>query len=500
MKQQNEKVVLKKKKVKKKKGFVRENLESIIIAIALALVLRIFVVEAFKIPTGSMSPTLLGQHKVVKCPNCNWKFECDQSVNYVICSNCFYKIRISGHMRRGGNRILVNKFIYDFGKPKRWDVVVFKYPFNDVICLACGYASQKSMICEKCSTTEKSENYLKSKINSIKGFFGITQYHRTKCKICNIDEAIVCDQCGSTNVRSVRKNYIKRMIGLPGEKLNITNGDIYVNNKIQRKPEKVQDELWVQVFDSNYPEKQKIVKNWESENDFWNIEKRKMHLKLPKGHTQATYATFSREITDYNVYSGRITNTISGDIMIEFDVVTSRNNGGISLVLEQEEKTIEVFISARDEKKESYLKVSDLVIANSAKTFIESEKEYKIKFANVDKRVTLKINNSVIFSHDYDSDSLPSDNYTRYSKLSIGGIDTEAVFKNVSIFRDVYYSHTGEWGTLRPVETGEKEYFVLGDNSRNSNDSRFWKFVPESNLVGKAFMVFWPLRKIKLVK
>ena len=61
-------------KTKKRKSKLRENIESIAIAVALAFAIRYFVVEAFKIPTGSMAPTLLGEHKDVKCPNCSWFF------------------------------------------------------------------------------------------------------------------------------------------------------------------------------------------------------------------------------------------------------------------------------------------------------------------------------------------------------------------------------------------------------------------------------------------
>ncbi len=74
----------------KKKSVYREYIESIAIAIILALVIRTFVVQAFKIPSGSMIPTLLI-----------------------------------------GDHILVNKFIYLFKEPQRQDVIVFKFPQDE---------------------------------------------------------------------------------------------------------------------------------------------------------------------------------------------------------------------------------------------------------------------------------------------------------------------------------------------------------------------------------
>jgi len=87
---------------KQKKGLLREYLEAAIIALFLALFIRAFVIQAFKIPSGSMKPTLLiGDHILVN------KF--------------IYGIKIP----------FIDRYIIKIKKPKRGDVVVFKWPRDE---------------------------------------------------------------------------------------------------------------------------------------------------------------------------------------------------------------------------------------------------------------------------------------------------------------------------------------------------------------------------------
>lgn len=170
-----------KKKDKPADGGWRETVESIAMAIILALLFRGFVAEAFVIPTGSMAPTLMGRHKDVKCPECGqwyktgasneWNQETNspkgEFVTTTTCPVCRYTQRLdlfnnSNHHSFSGDRIIVSKFAYEIGEPERWDVIVFKFP-------------------------------------------------------------------GAATI-----NYIKRLIGLPGETIQITGGNIWTKKKTEK--------------------------------------------------------------------------------------------------------------------------------------------------------------------------------------------------------------------------------------------------------------------------
>ncbi len=136
---------------------VREAVETLVFVVTLVLMLKLFAVEAFVIPTGSMAETLYGIQKLVTCPECGHEYPVNSTdevepqgrargddneggnprlalLSGACCPNCRHTYDWVKEGKRpdnnSGDRVLVHKAIYALADPSRADVVVFKFPVD----------------------------------------------------------------------------------------------------------------------------------------------------------------------------------------------------------------------------------------------------------------------------------------------------------------------------------------------------------------------------------
>ena len=69
------------------------------------------------------------------------------------------------------------------------------------------------------------------------------------------------------------------------------------------------------------------------------------------------------------------------------------------------------------------------------------------------------------------------------------------------VFSRRYYYNYGELAKEgQKIVVPADSFFVLGDNSASSQDSRFWGFVPRKNLLGEAIVIYWPPQRIRMIR
>ena len=86
-------------------------------------------------------------------------------------------------------------------------------------------------------------------------------------------------------------------------------------------------------------------------------------------------------------------------------------------------------------------------------------------------------------------------------KLYINGlpVETPEIFKERKYVYDRFSTMT--YGDPdQPVKIPEDCYFVMGDNTWNSKDSRYFGFVPKQNVLGKAMCIWWPLKRSGILR
>jgi signal peptidase I len=516
----------------------RETVESIIVAVILALMFRAFVAEAFVIPTGSMAPTLMGRHVDVWCDECKYHYTGSASVerdssddsytNALVvdsrCPNCGYRKPLEASPSTGlsrwfdptawtnensfsGDRIIVSKFAYELGSPQRWDVIVFKYP------------------------------------------------------------------------ERAQQNFIKRLIGLPGETITISGGNIYVQSpggdvaQIARKPDDKLLAMLQVVHDADYPSEKLRQAGWparwqpQGNDESWKSDElgtthtlsavpqdallRYHHFDpseedwaaIEQGAPPQVAATWrGRLISDFYGYNCtrasrrddpesppgfRDGNSAAfgqfwvDDLGVECEVELAEATGEIVLDLVRggghyvcriDTKTGKATLSAKDGDG------NVLLSGIEAKTSITGPGSYRLRMTNVDHEVRLWVNGwRVTFdagtSYESERRITPSIESADgdLAPVGIGGNNQELTVRHLRVLRDKYYiackSRDGysapesEYGfepssyeiaelLTHPEKPGfaemlhsrreqvfelkEDQFLPLGDNSPASSDARYW--------------------------
>ncbi len=81
----------------------------------------------------------------------------------------------------------------------------------------------------------------------------------------------------------------------------------------------------------------------------------------------------------------------------------------------------------------------------------------------------------------------------------IVNVDDGRVYLNSQSLQEDYIAEPPnyQWG---PKRVPENEFFVMGDNRNDSNDSHIWGYLPRKNIIGRARFRFWPLNRIGFVR
>ena len=220
---------------------VRETIESIVIAFVLAFLFRTFEAEAFVIPTGSMAPTLMGAHKDVDCLKCGHRF------------------RVNASEEDGEEAISLEAQLRGPGvSPLKQQQLRFELSTTSCeagMCPNCRYVNPMrpdlpidAAELVDAGTVQTQPKYNGDRILVNKYLYTVSDPERW--------DVVVFKFPGNAQM-----NYIKRLVGLPGETIRVYEGDLYTTTKsepgdgdfsIARKPPDVLLAMRQLVHDTDY--------------------------------------------------------------------------------------------------------------------------------------------------------------------------------------------------------------------------------------------------------
>jgi signal peptidase I len=328
------------------------------------------------------------------------------------------------------DRLFVNRWIYAFQPVERWDVVVFLYPLNR------------------------------------------------------------------------DKHFIKRVVGLPGDQVAIADGDVYIGGQIVRKPAGDQAALWVPV--SRLDSERELTR--------WRYAPPTLRylghgaLELQAGSEPAWLRCNEIDLGYYRdgqtVPVGGSRDLRANDVRLRTRLVAPDNcQVTLELISGDERFVAELAVgsgashvvwSSRDEPQRRQVIGENLPALPAGQPVM-------LEFVHLDRQVQLRIAERVVMDYDRQRErpvALDSvRHFTTDSAAALGVQGGTVRVERLEVDRDIYYTNEGIFeraiDAAPPTFTvPAKRYFVLGDNSANSSDSRRWivlKLFPRDRKTGEPW-------------
>jgi signal peptidase I len=298
-----------------------------------------------------------------------------------------------------------------------------------------------------------------------------------------------------------RRNLIKRVVGLSGETLTIRNGDVYANGEILRKGTSVQDELLVPIYRRGHSIPAEVrgydetgLAPWEPTGE-WNEAGGGFFGVVDENGT--ALLSWDDEVYD-DIPADGPGSHIVGDLVLSFTVTPNRGTDTIGAVLCEGRDEFELRIPVGGGN--TVLMRNEAIVATAAGASLSEKKAGRVRFANLDDCVTVEIDGHEIIRYEVPDASTPEDatgdKFKSPAQFGLKGASASALFSRVTLSRDIHYVTGGETSYGVP----DDHYFMMGDNSDNSQDSRSTGAVLAARLIGRPMLVIWPLRRMKVVR